>query len=742
MRLILVYAFLSFSVAADGDIPGAGANARKAAVQNAGPTLLALYAYGINPADMTTDAAGNIYLTGFTISNVFPATAGSVQPFYSGGVCPSFGPPITGGSHPCADAFVIKLNSAGGIVYATYLGGNGDDYAAGIATDAEGNAYVTGSTVPNGTNPNNFPVTPHALFQQPSANGGDGFLAKLSPNGDALVYSTYLPGADQQAVAADQAGNAYLALGVAPNSPIPTTPGAFQTKPNGGQICKLSPDGTTLLYSTFLGGTAPGGNSDLPDHIAVDADGGAYITGTAASPDFPITIGAYQTTGGLYLTKLNPTGSALVYSTFPRTIVQLGGALELKLDGGGHVFLLSQADNATLPLPPGAFQSNPSAVWSTSGQPPLLLKMAPDGGSLVYTTYFSGAAGIDVDQAGDAFVVAQGGAGFPVTAGASQRCMNGGGNDVIAAELDPDGHLTAASYLGGSGDESPLAIANLGGQVAVAGTTNSTDFPGIAMSGPAESLLFVSAITINDPQITDGPCMSLALENGASFVEGAVAPGEIVTLRGEEIGPESPAYGEIGPKGALPTVLGGTQVFFDGVAAPLLYAQSKQVNAIVPFETSVALLLQGHPPPRLHVEYNGAATNIATLALTNAAPGIFLENFATGQAAILNQDGTLNSPAHTAKVGSVISIFGTGGDFVIGGVPDGELWPSMPLTFFSSPVVVTFDGVAGEVLYGGSAPDLVNGVFQINARVPAVASNVTIQFSSGQTSVPVPIFVE
>jgi uncharacterized protein (TIGR03437 family) len=262
------------------------------------------------------------------------------------------------------------------------------------------------------------------------------------------------------------------------------------------------------------------------------------------------------------------------------------------------------------------------------------------------------------------------------------------------------------------------------------------------MSGPAESLLFVSAITINDPQITDGPCMSLALENGASFVEGPVAPGEIVTIRGEGIGPESPAYGEIGPKGALPTVLGGTQVFFDGVAAPLLYAQSKQVNAIVPFETSIALIMQGHPPPRLHVEYNGAATNIATLALTNAAPGIFLENFATRQPAILNQDGTLNSPIHPARVGSVISIFGTGGDFIIGGVPDGELWPSMPLTLFSSPVVVTFDGVAGDVLYGGSAPDLVNGVFQINARVPAVASNVTIQFSTSQTSVPVPIFVE
>ena len=138
------------------------------------------------------------------------------------------------------------------------------------------------------------------------------------------------------------------------------------------------------------------------------------------------------------------------------------------------------------------------------------------------------------------------------------------------------------------------------------------------------------------------------------------------------------------------------------------------------------------------------ATDAATpcRVLTNAAPGVFLENFATGQPAILNQDGTLNSPAHPARVGSLISIFGTGGDFVFGGVPDGELWPAMPLTPFSSPVVVTFDGVAGDVLYGGSAPELVNGVFQINARVPAVASNMTIQFSSGQTSFPVPIFVE
>jgi uncharacterized protein (TIGR03437 family) len=105
---------------------------------------------------------------------------------------------------------------------------------------------------------------------------------------------------------------------------------------------------------------------------------------------------------------------------------------------------------------------------------------------------------------------------------------------------------------------------------------------------------------------------------------------------------------------------------------------------------------------------------------------------------------TLNSPANPAKVGSVIWIFGTGGDFVLASatIPGRKLWPTNPLTFFSSPVIAYFDDAVGEVLFGGSAPGLVNGVFQINARVPAVASNVTIQFSTGQTSVPVPIFVE
>src|SRR5438876_4733365 len=198
------------------------------------------------------------------------------------------------------------------LFYSTYLGGGGDDVGNSIAVDESGDAYVTGQI-----DSTNFPTTPGA-FQATSMGGGDAFVPKHNATGSGRVYSTYLGGSNFDAgrgIAVDASGNAYVTGGTA-STDFPTTPGAFQTTPSGGGdafVTKLNSTGSLLLYSTYLHG-ADG------ESIAVDAAGNAYVTGDADSTNFPTTTGAFQTASGgaldAFVTKLNQTGTALVYSTY------------------------------------------------------------------------------------------------------------------------------------------------------------------------------------------------------------------------------------------------------------------------------------------------------------------------------------------------------------------------------------------------------------------------------------------
>jgi hypothetical protein len=158
------------------------------------PVLFALEQGVILITAMAGDPAGNVYLTGTTFASVIPTTVGAVQPSFGGGVCPVL--PVIGGGYTtaCPDAFVIKLNPTGQLIYATYLGGDGADGGNAIVADSSGNAYVAGSTSPSPTSSaNNFPITANAAFPKPSSTGNDGFITKLNPAGNQLVYSTFIP---------------------------------------------------------------------------------------------------------------------------------------------------------------------------------------------------------------------------------------------------------------------------------------------------------------------------------------------------------------------------------------------------------------------------------------------------------------------------------------------------------------------------------------------------------------------
>ena len=270
-------------------------------------------------------------MTGRTRSTNFP-TVNPIQATFGGGTSD--------------DTFVTKLNASGSaLVYSTYLGGSGDDDVQVIAVDGSGNAYVTGNTTST-----NFPTA--SPFQSSNGGGGnDAFVTKLNAAGSALVYSTYLGGSGSdngRAVAADSSGNAYV-TGEASSTDFPTA-SPFQSS-NGGSsdafVTKFNAAGSALGYSTYLGGSGP----DVGRGIAVDSSGNAYVTGSTTSTDLPAANPFQAANAGsddAFVAKLNPAGSALVYSTY------LGGGgtdagNDIAVDSSGNAYVAGITNSTDFP---------------------------------------------------------------------------------------------------------------------------------------------------------------------------------------------------------------------------------------------------------------------------------------------------------------------------------------------------------------------------------------------------------
>ncbi len=619
--------------------------------QAANPGLLFTSAVAIGTIGeidgIAVDARGNTYLAGWARTAGLKTTPGVVQPQYPGGA---------------VDIFVVKLDSSGNVLFATYWGGPGDDEGLSVAADEAGNVYVAGISRSKGTS--TYPTTSGAAFRSGSPGGQDGFVLKLNPTGTSVIYSTLVPGAGvlSAAIAVDAAGDAYFS-GTTPgtDNSIAATPGAFQSSHGGSAnpvVVKFGPTGS-VVYATFLGGS---GNNDAGG-IAVDSSGDAYICGDSDSPDFPVTPGAFALaphgTASAFVLKLNAAGSGLIYSSF----LGPGNAGRIHLDAQGNAYILG-ISAAGFPATAGAFQSSLSSPWNWVAilQLTFIAKMNPTGTALIYSSLFAGAGGLAIDAAGRAYVAGVAAPGLPVTAGAFQRCVYGPSTAMFAAQLDPEGRLAAASYIGGNGYDYPTGIAvESDGAVHIAASVNSLDFPGLPGAGGPDSTLAVSKLAIATPGAPDLPCLTEAIQNGASFESQPIAPGELVTLRGVGLGPSVGEAAQLSAAGGVSPALADAQVFFNGIPAPLLYAQSGQVNAQVPWE------LAGASAAQVRVSYQGSYSNTATVAVKTTAPALF--HFApfdgTGAApfpgAILNEDGSVNSAANPAARGSVVTLFGTGG---------------------------------------------------------------------------------
>jgi|HubBroStandDraft_1064217.scaffolds.fasta_scaffold04255_1 hypothetical protein len=368
------------------------------------------------------------------------------------------------------------------LIYSTYLGGSGDDFGYGIAVDSAGNTYIAGFT-----GSIDFP-TMNPL--QPTLGGDlNAFITKINPEGSALVYSTYLGGSDADAIysiAVNSAGNAYV-TGQTNSTDFPTK---NSLQPYGGGtdafVTAINPDGSALLYSTYLGGSG----EDVGYGIAVDTAGYAYVTGFTQSTNFPMINPLQAAFGGLddaFVAKLNPTGSALVYSTY------LGGSAYdfgtgIATDSGGNAYVTGFTSSTNFPVTPGAFQTVCGVKCELRDA--FVAKINPIGSTLVYSTYLSGTksdaagSGIAVDSSGNAYVTGSTSSGFPVTPGAFQRVCKGCGGyeenqNVFVTKFNAAGSgLVYSTYLGGSGTDWGNGIAVDGsGNAYVTGLTASEWFP-------------------------------------------------------------------------------------------------------------------------------------------------------------------------------------------------------------------------------------------------------------------------
>jgi hypothetical protein len=565
---------------------------------------------------IAVDSSGNAYVTGQTDSPDFPATAGAYQTVCS----PSpnnTGAPVQNSSN-CGgadtSAFVTKLNPTGtGLVYSTFLGGNGSyAYATAIAVDSAGRAYIAGNEAENCylgqpfTFQSCFPTTSGAVIGGNQTVGGDpqfAFVAAFDPTGAHLLYSTIFGdlnfkctdgcgGTYGTGVAVDANGYFYL-VGQTQSGKLPTTVGVVQPSaaplyPTGsllqawrGFVAKFdpvtSPGGVLLAYATYLGGQT----ANLGDYISgitTDSAGNAYIVGYTNSPDFPVTKGVYSTVCGpngqncaaAHVTKLNPTGSTILWSTF------VGDS---KGDGSDGLFF---------------------------------------------------AGPIQLDGKGNVYIMGQAGTGFPMV-NPVEPTPTSGSMQVLVAELDPAGaNLLFSTTIGSHGlnTAAPAGLAvDTAGNIYLAGNTDGPDLittPGAFQTTSSDGSCcqkgngFVVKMAATPPHIS-------SVTDGAGYQQG-ISPGAWISIFGSNLAYTTRLWldSEI-LGGKLPTLLDGVSVTIDSRLAAVNYISPAQLNVQVPDDTATGPVTVAVTTPQ------GTAT--INVPMQTVSPGLFMYPAANAAAA-------------------------------------------------------------------------------------------------------------
>ena len=584
------------------------------------------------------DSAGNAYVCGITYSADFPIKG--PQQFSLRGV---------------GNAWVAKFDPNGRLVYSTYLGGGGEDTGFAVAIDNNRNAYLTGTT-----SSANFPVTSNAV--QSSRRGGlDSFVTKLSANGDELLYSTYLGGQSNDtgnSIAVDQQGAAYI-TGQTLSSNFPLR-NAFQGSlkgPSDAYLTKLSPDGSNLVYSTYLGGNG----LDTGYGVVVDSQNNPYLTGLTLSTDFP-TRSAFQANNGgsvdAFITKFNAAGNALSFSTYVGGLGDDGG-YGIGVDSPGNIYVAGFTNSANFPT------RAPAQPRLAGGDDAFVLRLDGNGG-LVYSTYLGGTGNdrsfdLAVDSNGTAYLIGRTESpDFPVRDAVQPKIGTGTGNlaepqravvsgsvveayrrdgsgwlgeangtteisaakveqtvrDGFIAKFDRDGSTNYSTFLGGGDEEKVFAVATDNrGTAYCTGLTASANFP---VKNPAQANLrgvadaFVTKIAdVGNSQAT---------VSAASYVGTTIAPDQIVSSFGDGLATSI----KVATSLPLPTSFQGTEVKVEdsrGVErfAQLFFVSPTQINFVVPTASA-----EGNA--RITVWNNGAQVSNETIQIAKVAPGLFTAN--------------------------------------------------------------------------------------------------------------------
>ena len=611
----------------------------------------------------------------------------------------------------------------------------GDAYPyiiSAIATDSAGNTYVVGSR--------QLGTPPAVVFDlEYIPPDSDVFVSKLDPNGNLLFTDTFAgKGVDTgTAIAVDPSGNIYIA-GTTTSNDFPLSK-ALQTQPNPtygtGFIIKLSNDGSTILYSTYFGGTL---GPTFFTSMATDSSGNIFLTGATGAADFPHTPGMPSGSSGTILLSISAAGDKILYagvvegggvpqSPLPGVFNSGTGGVSVAVDAAGNAYFAGNTAANNLPTTPGVLGPRgfstgflakvnaataslgyltylPSNVFTmavdaagnayiASPNQVSLTKINPSASAIVWTSNLGGVAdSIAVDANGNVWATGQASSTFPNTNGWSTgpeflAGLNAAGTQSIYSALFPFGTVAQSVAVDPSG------------LVHVAGLTG-----------------FVSAIAP-----TTAPTMKISFFQNAAggIVTARISPAEVISIYGPGIGPSTPATAT--PSGGFyPKTLAGVQVTINGMTMPVLYVSANQINAVVPMEvaTGAGAIIR---------VINGAiASPNYPVWIVSSAPEAFLP--------AINQDGTVNSQTNPAKGGSTVIFYATGWQSSFSPLADGQVATVARDTclgacqVFPISIAMPANGPTATVLYGGAAPGIVAGVTQFNLQLGPISSSSEFTF--------------